>query len=1187
MYIKDMFVKPIDRDIKGVIKVGQHDDENVRQELDEYVVTRELQKHFADFFSSYQKGINGHTDNMGVWISGFFGSGKSHFLKILSYLLENKVVNGKSALDYFIDDDKIIDPKVLGDMKLAASIPTDVVLFNIDSKSEVSGSNSKEVIVSVFLKVFNEMQGYYGAMPQIAELERELDETGKYEIFKKKFEEEFGDSWEDLRSKFDFIQDTVVQVLDEIGVMSEEAGRNWCEKATEPYIFSIDRFSEMVKKYIDNKGKNHHLVFMVDEMGQYVGDDSKLMLNLQTITEDLGTKCNGKVWIVVTSQEDIDSITEVRGNDFSKITGRFDTRLSLSAANVDEVIKKRILVKNDTGEQTLRVLYEQMSTVVKNLIVFNDEVEKKLYTDSDDFALVYPFIPYQFNLLASVLTSIRIHGASGKHLAEGARSMLALFKESAMKLMDREQGALVPFNLFYDALHQFLDQSHKGVIIKAEENGVINPDKEEDCFNVSVLKALFMIKYVDLVAANVDNITTLMVSAINTDRIELKKKVEEALTILQKQMLVQKNGELYVFLTNEEQEINREIENQNIEMAEVISKVSELIFEDIYSEKKYRHPQFNGRYNFSFNQIVDERPYKANQSYDIGLRILTPGSEYGGDETTLRMKSGQGKEVIVVLPEDRTFINELASALKIERYLRLTTTNKIAKFEQIKDSKRSEMRTRRDNAKFFLKEALKEADIYVNGDRAQLTSKDISSRINEALGRLVTTVYHKLEYINTPMDEGNIRKLFSTTDQQSIDFENIQEANHHALGDLFNFIKGNTDNHQKTSIKSIKDRFMKAPYGYVDNDIEWLVANLFKKGQLSFTVSGEGVNLVNRSIDELIRYITKKEYLDKLLTDVRKSIPNQEKKSVKEILKELFNHPLNTNNEDSIMETFQKQSTTMIYSIENLESKYEIAPYPGKNILKSGKSLLRGACHISNLMEFFSNIHRDREEYLDFSEEYETVRRFFEGEQKNIFENALKLMKIYDDSKAFIADQEIERLVENIKEILKKEIPYSDIPKLPELTKKFEDEYNKLLDEKMYPVIEAIKDARETILKELNKKIYKNELEDKYIQEFKKLQEKAEACNNIALLVGMSLEADTLKTKMYTEMSNKDMLIRDKEDGDDNYDTKKIKHINISSVNLSSTWRINDTQDLDKYIDHIRKKIEDELDENTVVNIQF
>lgn len=186
--------------------------------------------------------------------------------------------------------------------------------------------------------------------------------------------------------------------------------------------------------------------------------NSQLMLNLQTVTEDLGTACQGKVWVVVTSQQDIDAVAKdmgLRSNDFSKITSRFDTRLSLSSANVDEVIKKRILDKTTTAEQTLKLLYEQKSTIIKNLIVFNDGVEKKLYADDKDFASVYPFVPYQFNLLASVLTSIRTHGASGKNLSEGERSMLALFKESAVSLMNRKCGALIPFNVFYDALHQF------------------------------------------------------------------------------------------------------------------------------------------------------------------------------------------------------------------------------------------------------------------------------------------------------------------------------------------------------------------------------------------------------------------------------------------------------------------------------------------------------------------------------------------------------------------------------------------------------------------------------------------------------------------------------------------------------------------------------------------------------------
>ena len=428
MQIKDMFAKKIDREMQGVIIVGQGEETNVSQELEEYVVTKELQKHFADFFAAYKKGINGNTAKMGVWISGFFGSGKSHFLKILSYLLDNKEVGDKHALDYFIEDEKILNSTVLEDMRLAAGIPADVVLFNIDSKSESSGKQSKDAIVNVFLKVFNEMQGFCGSMPHVADLERRLSEENKFDEFKAAFEREYGEGWDKSRKDFDFIQDSVVDALVSMDFMSEAAARNWCEKASEAYTISIEDFAKRVKAYIDKKGNNHHVVFLVDEIGQYIGDDSKLMLNLQTVTEELGKECQGKAWIIVTSQQDIDSITKVKGNDFSKIQGRFDTRLSLSSANVDAVIKKRILDKTKTAAQTLRLLYEQKTTIIKNLIVFNDGVEKKLYANEADFSQVYPFVPYQFNLLASVLNSIRTHGASGKHLSEGERSMLALFK---------------------------------------------------------------------------------------------------------------------------------------------------------------------------------------------------------------------------------------------------------------------------------------------------------------------------------------------------------------------------------------------------------------------------------------------------------------------------------------------------------------------------------------------------------------------------------------------------------------------------------------------------------------------------------------------------------------------------------------------------------------------------------------
>ena len=1108
MLMKEMFEKEIDRDIQGVIIVGQSEAENVAQELDEYVVTKELQKHFADFFSAYKKGIVGTTPKMGVWISGFFGSGKSHFLKILSYLLANKSVGDKKAIDYFADDSltegkpKIVDRIVLADMKLAADTDTDVVLFNIDSKSDSNSKQNKDAIVNVFLKVFNEMQGFCGAMPFLADLERKLTEEGQYNEFKQKFEEVYGEAWEDSRQDFDFIQDDVVEVLTGMDFMSEAAARNWCEKAAEPYQISIEDFAKRVKAYIDRKGNNHHVVFLVDEIGQYIGEDSKLMLNLQTVTEELGKECMGKAWVIVTSQQDIDSVTMVKGNDFSKIQGRFDTRLSLSSANVDEVIKKRILEKKETPAQTLRLLYGQKTTIIKNLITFNDGVEKKLYVDENDFACVYPFVPYQFNLLASVLTSIRTHGASGKHLSEGERSMLAMFKESAMEYKECEVGTIIPFHAFYDALENFLDHSHRGVIIRAYENDMINPEHKEKVFTVDVLKVLFMIKYVDkVVVANIDNITSLMAEGIDDDRIALKGKVEDALKVLMRQNLVQKNGDIYVFLTDEEQEINREIESQSVEMAEIINKVSEMIYEDIFTDKKYKYPAFNGRYAFNFNQIVDDRPYKPTQNFDVGVRILTPASDYGTDETTLRMVSGQGREVLVVLPDDRAFMDEIQRYLKIEKYLRLNTSSALSKYESIKEAKRLEMRERNANAKLFLTESLKDAVIYVNGDRAQINVKEVSARINEALGRLVKTVYHKLNYIDAAMGEDEIRKLLKTSNQITLNLEGGTEPNIHALDDVLQYVAGNSRMHVKTSMKSIKDRFMKAPYGFVEDDVQWLVAKLFKRGELSFFVNGASVTMMNKDVEEIINYITKKAFVEKLMMEERVRVQDKDKKVVRDVLKELFHTSSPSDDEDAVMNYFISFANKLISELRVMKKDYDRAKYPGLKVIEEGIRIMSDIVHIQFPVEFFQTVSKRQDDLLDFAEDYEPIKAFFAGEQKGIFDKSLLYLEKYDDSKTYIVDTELENVVDAVRTIVKKDKPFADIPKLPELLKQFTDVYSKVLDDQLAPVLDAISESQKRVFEVLNTKEYKESKINAYNDMFLEIQNGAESCTNVSRVV--------------------------------------------------------------------------------------
>ncbi|MDO4548214.1 MAG: BREX system P-loop protein BrxC [Clostridia bacterium] len=1194
MTIKDLFFKSIERDIKGVIKVGQDDSANVNQELTEYVVTRELQKHFAEFFSSYKRGIHDTTDKMGVWITGFFGSGKSHFLKILSYLLSKKEVDGKQALDYFVEDDKIRDNMVLADMRLAASIPTDVVMFNIDSKGETTGKQAKDAIVLVFLKVFNEMQGFCGSNPFLADLERKLSEDGRYEAFTACFEENFGTPWLEARNDFDFIQDDVVDALSQIGFMSVEAARNWCEKSTGNYSISIERFAELVQRYIERKGNDHHVVFLVDEIGQYIGDDSRLMLDLQTLTEDLGTACQGKAWLIVTSQQDIDAVTKTKGNDFSKIQGRFDTRLSLSSANVDEVIRKRILEKTAVARETLTLLYDEKATFIKNLILFNDSAEKKLYSDRENFSAVYPFIPYQFNLLGSVLTSIRTHGASGKHLAEGERSMLALFKESAVAIKDEQPGALVPFHRFYDALEQFLDHSHKGVISRALDNEILNPGRKADCFDVDVLKALFLIKYVKEITSNVVGITSLMVSSVDDDRLALTQLVEDSLKRLERQTLIQKNGEVYIFLTNEEQEINRAIEQQTIDPSEITRAVGELIFEDLYDEKKYRYPAFGGRYAFAFNQFVDERPYKANQSYDISLRVLTPNSDEIADETTLRLMSGQKCSVLVVLPPDRAFLDEIGAAIRIEKFIRSDSQNSIGKFEQIKEAKKIEMRERSRNARLFLEESLKAATIYVSGDQVQSSSREIASRINDALGKLVSSVYHKLTYIDKAMGESDIRQLLKANASRIA--LGIGEASGNALAllDVNSYIKQNTERHTKTSMKTLLDRFTKAPYGFIEADVQWLVAKLFKDGEIALFVNNEGVTLLSKTEDEIVRFLTRKEYVEKLMTDKREKADEKQKRAVREVMKELFHVTSSVDDDDALMKGFMGYAASLKTELEKLEIRYNSqTSYPGKALITKGKALLSGALDIRYAGEFFNAVCAKRASFLDFAEDYAPLKAFFAGEQCQIFDKSLMLMKIYDDSKTFIVNAELDETVSQIKAILRMSEPYSQIYKLPELNQRFAKSYDAILDGLLEPAKAAIAEARKRVFDELSGKLCREKLSAGYIARFAELLDKAESSNSVAALQNIKIEADALKVRLLNEIAEKEAKLQPKPDdeGGDKENplppVKKHKTVSIKSINNAATWQIETKDDVTRYVTALETKLLETLEADTVINIEF
>jgi hypothetical protein len=318
------------------------------------------------------------------------------------------------------------------------------------------------------------------------------------------------------------------------------------------------------------------------------GDNRELMLNLQTVVEDLGNYARGKVWVIVTSQEKIDAVTKVRGEDFSKIQGRFSTRQNLSSANTDEVIKRRLLAKKQVAEETLQLDYEAREQSLRNMLSFgsNTGALRSGYKSAEDYAASYPFIPYQFELLQKVFDKIRVQGEAGKHLSRGERSLLNAFQEVAVLLGEENSGRLANFAQFYDTLESFLDTPVKSTIRKAKNRDGMEP------FDLDVLRTLYMIKGIEGLPASLENITTLLINHVDAIKNEIERRVSRSLEKLIRHVLINQNADhTYSFLSDEEQEINQEIKNTALNNAKVLQDMTKVFFNDIYPQTRYRQPR--------------------------------------------------------------------------------------------------------------------------------------------------------------------------------------------------------------------------------------------------------------------------------------------------------------------------------------------------------------------------------------------------------------------------------------------------------------------------------------------------------------------------------------------------------------------------------------------------------------------
>ncbi|OIO82413.1 MAG: ATPase [Gallionellaceae bacterium CG1_02_56_997] len=1052
MKIRELFTKPIDRPINGVIKADQRDAESIWQELDEYVVTKQLTEYFRRFFDAFLAAADNPKDpvvssRMGVWVSGFFGSGKSHFIKILSYLLENieaiDPVTGKAKkAAAFFDEHKIRDALLLADMQRAAQGSADVILFNIDAKAD--SKSERDVILQVFLRVFNEKLGYSGDAPHIAEMERYLVGKGAYEAFKTAFHEKNGSTWNKERDAVDFLRDDVVHALAKALNMTEESAGRWFDKSRDDYKINIEGLAGIIRGYLDTKPAAHRVIFLVDEVGQFIGDNTQMMLTLQTIIEQLGTLCQGRAWVIVTSQEDIDAAigetNKAKSQDFSKIQGRFHTRLSLASSNTDDVISERLLSKTEAAHVELRDCFVQKGDIINNQLAFvGNSVSMRSYKDAAEFVACYPFAPYQFTLLQKVFESIRKVGATGKHLSKGERSLLDAFQSAAVRNAERDIDALVPIYDFYPSIESFIDTSAKRSIDEAPSNQSLEP------YDVQLLKALFLIRYIpDIIKPNADNLATLCVDQIDADKLALRRKIQESLTRLERQRLVSRNGDLWSFLTNEERDVAREIGHVEVSSLEKSRLLSELIYDEILNGiTKIRHRETKGDYEI--NRLLDSAPWK-NASHELSLEIVTPLSD---DYESLNDAKGilrSADRALIRMAESNRLDIELTLYQQIEKYIDSPkASSAAAPLKRILADRKDENRERRTRLVEQLSNAMVNGDCYALGQKLPSKAAAPSTQVDELVNYLISNTYTKLTYLKVrqPDPVAEIKAILMTDSigQHSLALGG-EEGNPLALNEMREYLQLKASQ-SRVLLSDVVDRFSGAPWGWKpDFEIVLLIARLFMAGEIKLISDNSDLEPGNA-----IEPLTKSVRFKQVSILKRKSADAVQLKLARDLHKDLFSE-IGRDDEDGLVADFRANLAEWQAKLKEYSHLSTTKHHPGKVAIDQALLRISKQLAIRDPFEFVEAILAHKGEWLDAADDIHDLISFYKT-QITTWRRMLEALQRFEPNRPALTKEGVAaNALQQLEAIRDNPTPYQQINQIEALIQSVEAVNAKLVDSK-------------------------------------------------------------------------------------------------------------------------------------------